>query len=525
MKSFNRLMFLLLTLVTAAACTPRAQQTQLLVSLVADGRERTIPQDVPLTVGEFLRQEGIELGPLDEVNPPEFSQITDGMRVTVVRVTETTECEQQEIPRRQQRVLNESLQPGEERLGQAGQNGIEEICYRIVSRDGVRQQPIPINRTLIQAAQDEVIYVGPPTGELDPVPITGTLAYINNSNAWIIRESSTTKRLLTDTGDLDGRVFSLSSNGRQLIFTREADINERDTFFNRLALITDTTRSDSPLPMLPENVLYADWVPGRTDTIAYSTGEIASGAPGWLAYNDLWIMRFDPLSGSSLDLDQVVERSTGGLYGWWGTNFAWSPDGSKLAWARADRVGLVDLTSGAINEESPLISYAVFNTRQPWSWRANLSWSPDSTLLMTTVHGDPIGSEPPETSPAFHVAIADSNGAFAAEVVQNAGIWSAPKYSTTQIAYLRARDLSNSISETAEYDLVVADRDGSNARVVFPSNGQPGLTRQAVTFTWSPDGTQIAFVYQGNLWVVDVLSGVAHQLTLDGGASNPVWTQ
>jgi hypothetical protein len=146
----------------------------------------------------------------------------------------------------------------------------------------------------------------------------------------------------------------------------------------------------------------------------------------------------------------------------------------------------------------------------------------------------PIGSEPAETSPAFHNTITDVNGTFEANIVENAGIWSKPKYSPLiqdengergYIAYLRARDLANSTSESAEYDLVVADRDGSNARVVYPEAGQPGLTAAAPFFAWSPSGTQIAFIYGGNLWVVDVESAVAHQLTLDRGASLPIWTQ
>ncbi len=128
-----------------------------------------------------------------------------------------------------------------------------------------------------------------------------------------------------------------------------------------------------------------------------------------------------------------------------------------------------------------------------------------------------------------------TDGSFSADVVENAGIWSKPQiFAADQhatdgehgyIAYLRARDLANSISESAEYDLVVADRDGSNARVVYPAAGQPGITANAPYFTWNPSGTQIAFIYGGNLWVVDVESAVAHQLTLDRGASNPIWTQ
>ncbi|MDX2160635.1 MAG: DPP IV N-terminal domain-containing protein [bacterium] len=520
-----KIFFLFVFVLLLNGCIPAAQDESFVVSLVADGRERAYPQDAPITVGEFLRRVDVELGPLDEINPPEFTQIIDGMRVTVVRVEETTQCDRQEIPRRQRRVPNEGLAPGEERLGQAGQNGIEEICYRVILRDGQPQEPIPISRTRVTEPQDEVIYIGPNADQLDPVPITGTLAYINNNNVWIMRESSTTRRPLTSTNDLDGRVFALSADGRQLLFTRETQGTDRESFFNRLWLINDTARETAPLALLPENVLYADWVPNTANAISYSTGEVASGAPGWLAHNDLSIMRIDLQSGETLDLDQLVNRSTGGLYGWWGTQYQWSPDGARLAWVRADRLGLVDLTTGALNDTTPLLTYNVFNTRGPWSWRANVSWSADNSLILTTVHGAPIGSEPPDTSPAFHVAVASVDGAFTAEVVRNAGIWSAPKYAGERMAYLTARDLSNSISEAAEYDLVVADRDGSNAEVVFPASGEPGLTRDAVTFTWNPDGTEIAFIYQGNLWIVDVISGISHQLTLDGGATRPIWTR
>jgi hypothetical protein len=297
-----------------------------------------------------------------------------------------------------------------------------------------------------------------------------------------------------------------------------------------LWLLPDTTREAQPTALVPQNVLYADWVPGAENTISYSTGEPRAAAPGWESYNDLWIMRLDPVTGDSVGLRELVSRSQGGLYGWWGTEFQWSPDGSRLAWTRADSMGLVDLNTGALN---PLLTYPVFNTRQSWSWRATVSWTPNANLLLTTVHGDPIGSEPPESSPAFHVAAADPNGSFSVNIVENAGIWSMPRFSPLQsagdrvvgaMAYLKARDLANSINDSAEYDLIIADRDGSNARRLFPAAGQPGLTASA-GLTWSPDGTMLAFIYQGNLWVIDAASGIAHQLTLDGRASRPVWTR
>ncbi len=513
-------LLIILTLFVAACTTPPPETTQIFVSLIADGRERTYAYDTPITVGEFLRDAEVELGDLDRVNPQEFAQISEGMLVTVVRVQEETTCEEVEIPFRQRTVPNEGLAPGEERLGQPGQNGVERVCYRVRIENSVRQDPVETSRVVISSAEDEVVYVGP-TGEIDPVPITGTLAYISNNNAWVMRGSSTTKRPITTTGDLDERVFALSNDGSKLLFSRAPSGDEDGSFFNELWSVANVSAVNSePVRLVPRNVLFADWVPSQTNTISYSTGERSDAAPGWRAFNDLWTMRINPQTGESLNIDQVVEQSSGGLYGWWGTNYFWSPDGSQVAWVRADSMGLVDLTNGAFN---PLVEYPVFNTRQSWSWRATVSWSADSSLLATTVHV-PIGNYPPETSPAFSVAVAASDGSFDTPVVDNSGIWSNPQYAppgTDYLAHLRARDPFNSIN--GEYDLVVSDRDGSNAFTVFPEGGQPGLTAQ--TFQWSPDGRQIALIYQGNLWIVEVETGVNHQLTLDGGASQPVWSQ
>ena len=516
----------------AAACTTAEPAPSILVSLVADGRERTFELPDPITVDEFLRDPkvGIELGELDRVSPDPFIQISDGMRVTVVRVTEESECEQNEIPYSTRTVLLEGLEPGEERLGQAGQNGVEEVCYRVIYDDGILRERIPAGQpVVITEPQDEVIWVGP-TEQLDPVQITGTLSYISNNNAWIMHDNSRTKRPLTVSNDLDPRVFSLSPDGNQLLFTRESANTEEGTQFNELWLIPDTGAEVAvPLRLPPADILYADWVPNRNNTISYSTGEARDLAPGWWAFNDLWIMRFDPRTGDSLEFDDLVQPSNGGLYGWWGTKYQWSPDGENLAWIQAESVGTVDLDSG---DFTTLLTYPVYQTQRNWSWRATVSWSFDSSLLITTVHGAPVGNEQAESSPAFDIAIVDVEDRFQASIIENAGIWSAPRYSpptlrpnrefpTGFLAYLRAREPFNSVN--GEYDLYVADRDGSNSRKIFPPEGQSGLTADAREFAWSPDGQQIAVIHLGNLWVVDVETAVTHQLTVDGGASQPRW--
>jgi uncharacterized protein YabE (DUF348 family) len=182
-----------------ASCTSEPEETGLFISLVADGRERVFQLNDSFTVEEFLAQEdvGVELGDSDRITPPRFTQLTDGMRITIVRVTDETVCEREEIPFEQEIVLNEGLAAGEERIAQVGQNGVQEICYRVVYEDGTEGQRIQDGQaTVITEAVDEILVVGLET-ELEPVPIEGTLAYINNGNAWVIQGNSTTKQPLT----------------------------------------------------------------------------------------------------------------------------------------------------------------------------------------------------------------------------------------------------------------------------------------------------------------------------------------
>jgi resuscitation-promoting factor RpfB len=532
MLFMRRHLYLAVLILLLAACAQNTQQqSRLIVSLLVDGRERTFEYPTPITVGEFLRDAEVTLGEIDDVNPPTFTQIADGMRVTVVRVSQEEECDEEVVPYRRQTSPYEGLRAGEERIARQGQNGVTQICYTVEIRDGARAGRTETSRTVLTAPEDEIVYVGP-AGELDAVSIVGTLAYVNNGNAWVMAGSSITRRNLTNSSDVDGRVFSLSPDGRRLLISRREEMPEGGGFANRLYLISNTNDNADPIPLQPSNILDAVWVPGMDDTIAYTTAESRSGPPGWQAYNDLWLMRIDPNTGEPLSVEEIVESNNGGVAGWWGTSYVWSPDGSQLAFSRANGIGLVDLASGQFR---PLLEYTPFSSPASWSWRAHISWSADSSLLLTTVHGAPIGSEPPEASPAFHIAVTSATGEFSAEIGTNAGIWSHPEYAPPvrddagellpgMIAYLRARNLNNSISETAEYDLVVADRDGSNDRVVFPATPeQPGLTSRE--FAWSPDVRSIAFTYQGSLWIVDVESAVASQLTLDGGASRPVWTR
>lgn len=511
-------------------CTPE-EKPRIIVRLLVDGTERVYQNTEPITVDRFLREVGVQLNSLDRVNPERWTQIYDQMIITVVRVTEDESCQDEVLPFRRQTRLVEGLTPGEERIGQVGINGVERVCYRTIIENGIPKERIEISRVVLQSPKDEIIFVGPTT-ELEPVPVMGTLAYISNNNAWIIRGSSNRKRPLTTTSDLDSRVFSLTYDGRRLLIARKLadDVNS----FNQLWLIPDTiTSTPEVIPLLPRDVRHAEWIPNTDDQISYSTAEPQPSPPGWRAFNDLWFITINPLTGEQIRMTEILSANSGGLYGWWGTEYKWSHDGTKLAWIRADSVGLVDIANKRLGE--PLVTYAVLNPLSDWSWRTTVSWSWDNQLILTTTHGLPIGNESPERSPVFDVTAVAVDGSYRINIVNRAGVWSTPRFSPQintntgfpkgYIAYLQARQWEENIS--GEYDLVIVDRDGSNARIIFPPQGQVGLTAQqfAQDFVWSPDGLQIALIYLGNLWIVDVETGAQYQITQDGSASKPIWTQ
>jgi Tol biopolymer transport system component len=105
-------------------------------------------------------------------------------------------------------------------------------------------------------------------------------------------------------------------------------------------------------------------------------------------------------------------------------------------------------------------------------------------------------------------------------------MWSYPVVSAHDgpgfnVAYLQAVEPLESINSS--YQLVLMDRDGSNAAVMFPQDGEPSLAPQTVA--WSPNGTHIALTADSNLWVLEIGKGLAQQLTGDGQTSAPSWAR
>jgi Tol biopolymer transport system component len=494
------------------------------VTIVVDGGQR-VGQTTGATVRDVLQENGIILGELDRVEPDLWVETTPDMTVTVVRVEEKQEAVREVVPFRHKTIKSEAMAEGETRLIQPGANGEVEIIYRLILEDGVEVARNELSRLTINPAVDEIVVVGT-HGALVSVPITGTITYISAGNAWLMREASGGRRPLTSEGDLDSRVFALSPDGRHLLFTRSGGTDPTAPL-NTLWVITTTVLGETAQPLDLEGLNYGQWSSdGRR--FAYSTAERTGGSPGWKANNDLWIASFAETGTIPISVTQVLSTSAESVYSWWGTRYAWSPDGHYFAYAEADEVGIIDAVSG---ERTPLIHFPVYHTYGEWIWTPGLSWSPDSRFIACVVHGpSETGEESPEDSPIFDVWVVSTDGQVKVKLVSQAGMWAAPHWSPVQvvldrqesaIAYGRAQDPYN--SQLGLYDLYVMDRDGSNKLELFPSGDELGL--EAPQMAWSPSGDQLVIAHNGNLFRLDLADGQLRQLTADGESGHPRWSR
>jgi hypothetical protein len=514
---------LLLFLLLLTACISTGPTGARTVTLVADGETRTFTTDA-LTVRDLLAEVNVTLDEDDLVEPVEPTFIEDGMTVRVIRVEVRTETERREVPFERRTARDASIPAGETRLLEPGITGIEELAYRVVIEDGVQIERRLVRQVTLQEPRTEVVLIGV-QAERDPVPITGTVAYIANYNAWAIQTTSLNQRRLTHASDLDSRVFALSPDGSYLLFTRVPTETGENAPLNTLWAIETTTADAELIRVDVESVLWAGWEPACRVVpttggcrIAYSTGSRAEGNPGWKAENDLWVARLRLDGGPLTGRRRIVEPSAGGAYGWWGADYAWSPDGSSLAYARADQVGLIRASDG---RQFSLARFPPYRTYAPWVWTPTVSWSPEGEFVITTLHGPAPTSEEPEDSPVFDVWALAADGMITAKLVSEAGMWAAPRYASAgdRVAFGRAR--SPYVSQTSGYDIYLMDRDGSDRKLLFPPEGEIGLNYPEMA--WGPGGNWIVVVYQRNLYWIAVADGQVRQLTDEGSVTTVRW--
>jgi hypothetical protein len=521
---FIHVFFAILSAALLSGCQlSQAGQTQISVTITADGKTQQYNIASGSTVLQALQQAGITPGDLDKSDPPFYTVLNNGDSIKLTRVKEEFTTETQTIPFEQQVIRNESLPEGQQRLVQAGVNGQEEITYQRVLEDGVETSKTVVKTVILQNPVPEIMMVGS-QASFAPLPIPGKIAYLAGGNAWIMDTSTANRTLLVNTGDLDGRIFALSPNGDYLLFTRKSK-KPADQQINTLWAVSTKSSTPNPIWLNAANVVhFAAWSPIAPTTVFYSTVEPRSTAPGWQANNDLYKVN---IGGQP---QKIIDANNGGVYGWWGISFAVSPDG-RIAYARPDGIGTVAQNGGYL---APLLDITPLETHSDWAWVPQITWGGDGKTIYFVNHASAPAPLTPEESPYFDLEAASLVNNFTVDMAQNVGMFAYPSASPVQmngqekayqVAYLQA--IFPDQSQTSRYRVVVMDRDGSNRRVVFPSADSAGVEPQ--TPVWAPapiqgqSGEFLALVYQGNLWLVDSGNGQAYQITGDGLITTIDW--
>lgn len=528
-KLFLRLtVFLSLLAFTLSSClSPRVSQSSvdLSVSVTADGETKTVSVPAGSKIQQVLENAGLTLASLDKVEPPPYAVVSGGLSIKVTRGREEFETKQSILAFERQTVRNESMPLGETRLIQPGQNGSQEIVYRHYYEDGKLVNTSISRSTVLEPALPEIVMIGVQT-PFAPLPIPGKLVYLSGGNAWMMEGSTSNRVPLVTTGDLDGRVLKLSRDGNWLLYTRKSS-QAADVEINTLWALNVANPTATALNLKTSNVIhFADWDPTTGTTtlrVLYSTVEPRSAPPGWQANNDLYRM----VVGANGNLgvrEKIIDANTGGVYGWWGTDYVWAPTGGLLAYSRPDGMGIVSFKNKNL---IPLLDITPLQTRSDWALIPGLAWGADGRTIYVVTHAPPPGLVNPEESPNFDLSAISLDSDANVRIVQQSGMFAYPSASWMRqvytersffVAYLQA--LAPTQSGTSGYRLVVMDRDGSNHRVLFPDLGSPGLPPQ--TPVWAPapisyeEGDFVAVIYQGNLWLIDVATGEGHQVTGDG---------
>ena len=138
--------------------------------LIAKNKPSSTYTDVK-TVGDLLKANKISLGKLDKVSPALKTKVTDGLTVTITRVsilgkTKTVALAQPA----DQTVEDDTILVGESTVVTEGHAGQERVSYKITVTNGAKGKAVESGRTVITQPQAKVIHVGIKEPEPTPTP-------------------------------------------------------------------------------------------------------------------------------------------------------------------------------------------------------------------------------------------------------------------------------------------------------------------------------------------------------------------
>jgi hypothetical protein len=529
----NILLLVSVLLLVGSSCTsvPDSQDLGLInVEIDVDGVLEEVEVPEGASVGDALESAGISLEGKDRSEPAAGNLVMEDTQIKVFRVEESFETEQQVIPFEVIRQPTENLPSGQEKLLQAGKNGLREIVSVRVFENGEEISFSEVSSIVLEEPINEIILVGVQSS-IAPVELPSPLVYLSNGNAWLMEQSTANRSLIVSTGDLDGRILSLSDDGEWLLFTRT---EEDEDLINSLWTVNIESPGDSLIELNTYNIIhYAGWVPGTEPRFAYSSVEPRLSAPGWQANNDLELKVYSD-NGWTARVNLLQETNYGGVYGWWGTDFQFSPEGDFVAYASPDQVGVITYEEA---EKTPFLDIVPYKTQGDWAWMPGINIGPLGNVIFTVDHASQDDSLVSEESPVFDLVVIPLTAGSIQTLVKDVGMFAYPLTSPVtakptgeasfQVAYLQA--IFPEQSATSNYRVSVMDRDGSNQQAIFPPLDRPGLQPSKGWGAWSPKPSlesgyyPLAVIYEGNIWILEPETGFSWQVTGDGAIQGVDW--
>ena len=474
------------------------------------------------TVEQALQELKVKYQPEDIITPVLSTVLSEDTTVKITSVTFEEEQKEQPIPFKSLTVQNESIPEGETYIIQAGQNGSEKITIKSTYEDGVLVSQVTSERDVIRDAVPEILMYGV-KAEHAPIQIPGKIVYISNGSAWLLENTTGNRIPIVTSGDLDGRVLDLSSDGEWLLYSRKT----QNDAINSLWMLHITDWNAKPIDLRISNVIhFAAWLPGEARRLLYSTVTPQESAPGWKANNDL-LFRLVSDTGMLMEDETIVEANDEGPYSWWGTEFYLSKDGRTLLYATPGSIGKIDRLTGEKKELTKIQPYE--KTRSDWAWIPGVTWSSDETAAFFAFHGEIEGTTKSYDPTDFNIGKINLTDGQAAEIKSGTGLFSQPAASplfedgSSYIAYMQT--ISPLQSESSRYRIMLMDSDGGNAKAVFPLDEEDYVTPQRVI--WSPttvaNQSWIAIIYKSNIWLVNPFTGIYNQITIDQSVTKMIW--
>jgi hypothetical protein len=517
--------------ISGAGCAPASVSSpnqEINVEIMISQESQSLSVPAGSTVSDALEEAGLVLEGKDRVQPSPSTVLEEDSTLRVIRVEEEYETEEEVIPYEIVRQPSESLPEGEEQLLQAGKNGLRKVTHVRVFENGEEVSYEEVNSVVVEEPVNEIVLVGVQSS-VSALNIPGKLVYLSDGNAWMMEKTTSNRRLVVATGDLDGRIFALSEDGEWLLFTRQ---EEDEDVINSLWAANIVDQDAQLVDLKAQNIIhYAAWVPGSPKEVIYSTVEPRISSPGWQANNDLIVTRFD-INGFT-ESETLMETIIS-VYGWWGTDFAYWIEGESVIFSSPDKLGLINPSSG---EKKTLLEILPYKTRGDWAWMPGIGMGRKGRVLYTVDHVPLESGGIEEESPIFNLIAVPLNGGEAVTLAQEAGMFAYPIPSPLQdnpiseqsyrVAYLQS--IFPRQSETSNYRVMLMDRDGSNKEALFPALEDPGLEPKRGWGVWAPEKMQgenhylLAVLYQGNIWVVNSETGQFWPATGDGRVQRVDW--